>query len=241
VIENKKLNISAGEIRYLQSSPRDRDLVFIHGGFGDLGLVALFEKQFGAKYRITAPYLPGHSSFSLKENYTYSDMVATLSKFLTKLEVTDYVLMGHSLGGRLALDMSTNGDTHARSEVLLAPMLAPIAATLVQTAIRLTHDYMSDLGMSRGHGLQRETLSTRVMNLHKIWKLVTSVGEVENKTLIIPTTIIWGQDDTVLPLSRNAPLVSRLEGAKLKTFKGGHYWPLKISNLEILDRLIAEN
>ncbi len=240
MIKSKSLQISAGEIRYLQSSPRDRDLVFIHGGFGDAGIISMLEKHFGREYRITAPYLPGHGSFDLGKNASYQDIVGAISEFLTKLELTDYVLMGHSLGGRLALDMALRGDLRAQSEILIAPMLFSITASLTQITANIMGDYVSDLGVSGRDSLRNETFYARFKNFQQIWRLVTSVGKVESITLPIPTTIIWGRGDSVLPLDMNLPIISRIKGAKLETYAGGHYWLFKDGSMEIIDRLITE-
>lgn len=238
--ENKKLQIAAGEIRYLQTPSRNQDLVFIHGGFGDTSIFPLLESTFGRKYRITAPYLPWHGSFNPGKDFNYQNLVTALSEFLTKLRLTDYILMGHSLGGRLALDLSSCKGSRARGEVLLAPMLTPISTSLSQTAAHLLSDYTSDLGLIHKSYLQIETLPARVKNLRHIWKLVSSVGEIEKKTLTIPTTIIWGQDDSVLPFHKNAVAIPKVEGAKLKTYKGGHYWPFKRDSMKIINSLISQ-
>ena len=240
MIEDKKLQVSLGEMRYLQAGAAKPDLVYIHGGFGDTGVMSLLEQQFGQKFRITTPSLPGHGSFNFDEGFSFQDLVATMGEFLSRLNLVDYVLVGHSLGGRLALEVSRRKESQAKSVILLAPMLIPLTTGIEQTAANLVHDYASDLGISKRNKMQFETVLTRLKNLKEIWRLITSVGPVRENVSGVATTIVWGRNDSVLPIGQNSSAISKIVGAELKIHAGGHYWPFKPRSMEIIAGLIGE-
>lgn len=221
MLEGKRLQVSYGKMRYLQTNAAKPDLVYIHGGFGDAGVASLLEQQFGQEFRITTPYLPGHGSFDFDENFSFQDLVATMGEFLLKLGLVDYVLVGHSLGGRLALEVSRRKELRVKSVVLSAPMLTPLTMSIEQTAANLVRDYVSDLGISKRSKIQLETILTRLKNLKQIWRLVTSVEEVEEIIPGVATTIVWGRDDSVLPIGQNSLAISKIVGAKLEIHAGG--------------------
>lgn len=241
MLEGKRLQVHYGEMRYLQTDTAKPDLVYIHGGFGDAGVASLLEQQFGHEFRITAPSLPGHGSFDFGENFSFQDMVGAMREFLSKLGLVDYVLMGHSFGGRLALEVCREKESRVKSVILSAPMLIPLTMGIEQTAANLVHDYVSDLGVSNRSKMQPETVLIRLKNLKQIWRLITSVGEMERITPGVATTIVWGKGDSVLPIDRNTLAISKIGGAKLKVYEGGHYWPFKPSSMKLLNELINLN
>lgn len=84
-------------------------IVFIHGRCLSL---RMWEKQFASQllssYRLIAIDLPGHgdSDRSLKpmSDYSVHGLVSFLKGIIDRLELTDYVLVGHSYGAHFALE-----------------------------------------------------------------------------------------------------------------------------------------
>jgi pimeloyl-ACP methyl ester carboxylesterase len=236
MIEKKSIPVSLGNIRYLQAGSGNINLVYIHGGFGDTGVIRLLEQCFGHRYKIIVPFLPGHGSFDFNRNFTYQDLLSVLSQFITKLGFKDYLLVGHSFGGRIVLDLPVR----AKKVISLAPMLSRINPSLPLCAVHIAHDYLSDLGLSLRGPLQKETLWPRFRNISPIWNMITAVPDITNKSIRTPTCIIFGENDSVLPLSVNAPLFSKVSGAEFRTYPGGHYWSFTPSGLDILSHQLLK-
>jgi len=85
-------------------------LVFIHGNSLN---ASLFTNQFNAQalnqYRIVALDLPGHGDSLKSENpqqdYGVNKFIATLQELIQKLNLDNIVLVGHSLGGHIAIHL----------------------------------------------------------------------------------------------------------------------------------------
>ncbi len=89
-------------------------LVFIHG---NSSRGQAFAKQFYApeleSYRMIALDLPGHGSSTVSEKieldpvtFSYNFYTSLLANFIAQLKLTNVVLIGHSLGGHIAIGAS---------------------------------------------------------------------------------------------------------------------------------------
>lgn len=102
----KNLYIDHNRISYFdQNEDLPRAIIFIHGN--SLGHRS-FERQFASPdlkgYRLLAIDLPGHGESSAHSSYNLPEFSKILSEFITSLNLIDYILVGHSLGGHVALE-----------------------------------------------------------------------------------------------------------------------------------------
>lgn len=94
---------------YLQGNATEKTVVFIHGN-------SLSSKTFSEQFNgiknipLLAIDLPGHglSEKALNADNTYSILgyIDVLKHILTELQITDFILAGHSLGGHIVLEAS---------------------------------------------------------------------------------------------------------------------------------------
>lgn len=94
---------------YLQGNASEKTIVFIHGN--SLSSKTFTEQFNGIKnIRLLAIDLPGHgmSEKALSADKTYSILgyIDVLKQVLYELQITDFILAGHSLGGHIALEAS---------------------------------------------------------------------------------------------------------------------------------------
>lgn len=101
-------------------------LVFVHGYSG-----TGFESSFIQHYltdnrRLIAPDLPGQG-YSAKPEvvYSYEYYLEFLEEFLRSMELTDYVLIGHSMGGMIASGHAATDPAGLNELILIAPYGLP--------------------------------------------------------------------------------------------------------------------
>ena len=241
MVETKEVSVSAGKIVYQQTQPakNKRNLIFFHGAFGDPEPLSYLDRVFGSEYRITAPFLPGHGSFNLDRKFTYPNLVTTMSEFLDQLHLRNQVLvMGHSFGGRLALDLAVSMNSPHLKEVLFAPMLAPIFPNLTAAVLHIIRDYWKDFRLSGQLPVSRDTSLYKLINIGEIWNLITSVGNITTNDS--PAFVIWGERDSVLPLEKNKPQIAKLTESILHVYRGAHFWFCNPSHLKIVKDSLSE-
>lgn len=87
-------------------------IVFIHGNsLSSECFRGLFDSSLSKMYRLIAFDFPGHGkssrSVNPEQDYTFLGMVKTLKEVIAELNLEDYILVGHSLGGHIAIQAST--------------------------------------------------------------------------------------------------------------------------------------
>ncbi|GAA5216180.1 2-succinyl-6-hydroxy-2,4-cyclohexadiene-1-carboxylate synthase [Corallincola platygyrae] len=87
------------------SESRTPTLVFLHGFLGSSHEWDVVAKQLAQDYPVLCPDLPGHGlpAANLPDQVDFDSINQWLITYLKQHEVTHYILIGYSLGGRIAL------------------------------------------------------------------------------------------------------------------------------------------
>jgi len=81
-------------------------IVFLHGFMGSTETWGKITGQLEGKYRTIAVDLTGHGKSAVQEDvarYAMEEQVADLEALFTEMELSRFVLVGYSMGGRIAL------------------------------------------------------------------------------------------------------------------------------------------
>lgn len=126
--------LADGAIHYVDSGPRDAPaVVLIHGLAGQLqhftyGVAGLLEQEF----RVIALDRPG-CGYSERDNDSLAalpEQARMIGTFLDDIGVQNPVLVGHSLGGAVALAMALDRPEKTRALALIAPLTHYVPAEL---------------------------------------------------------------------------------------------------------------
>lgn len=121
--------VAGGVLHYVDTGPRDaKTLVLIHGIAGQLqhytyAMVDLLKDD----YRVIAVDRPGcgYSSISTGDGASLGDQARMIDALLDKLGVASAVVVGHSLGGAVALRMALDHPGRVGALALLCPLTQP--------------------------------------------------------------------------------------------------------------------
>ncbi|CAN5638687.1 alpha/beta hydrolase [soil metagenome] len=114
------LNVfEAGVENYNKTRP---SLIFLHYfGGSSLAWTEVIE-ELAKDYHCLAPDLRGFgTSDALPENYAVKDYADDVSNLISVLTIEDFVLIGHSMGGKIALALAARKPKGLHSLILLAP------------------------------------------------------------------------------------------------------------------------
>lgn len=99
------LNLPVGQIHYLSNTGRGPCLLMLHGNSSAAAAFSALSATLGERYRVLAIDLPGHGlSDAAPGHYSFAGYARMLVQLITALELTDYYILGHSLGGHAALE-----------------------------------------------------------------------------------------------------------------------------------------
>ncbi len=106
-IESLKLRLDGYQAHYLKAGSGQPAVVMVHGGASDCGDWLNTIAALSDSYSVYAPDLVGYGmSESYKDGYCLSDFVEFTLGFTEALGLDSHVLVGHSLGGRICLEMA---------------------------------------------------------------------------------------------------------------------------------------
>jgi pimeloyl-ACP methyl ester carboxylesterase len=211
-------------VRYVEAGSQNpgTPLLLIHGynGSSDLFLYYLMP-ALGMQRRVLAFDLPGNgwsaklAAYSLR---TYADFVAA---FLDALGIAEADLLGHSMGGQVAIAAILANPHRFRRLVLvdsaglrrpLSGLLSPLRM-VTDSSMRLTSLYPLYLRV----GLKARAAHQGMKMLQQEC-IGSSLEHVTH-----PTLLIWGERDRVIPVSHGVAMAKQMPNARLEILPGcGH-------------------
>jgi pimeloyl-ACP methyl ester carboxylesterase len=230
------IQIAGKDVRLLQGGSGPAAL-FLHHSTGNPGWLPIHE-LLAEKYSLTVPDLPGYGQSERPEWAREPRDVALLTnRILDRLGLRDVTLIGAGLGGFIAAEMAAANASRLKRLVLigaagLQPDDGEIAdQMLVDFAEYMKAGFRDDASYEHvfGHTPDPAVASlwdfSREMTARITWKpymfsrrLPRVLGEID-----VPTLVIWGGNDRVVPISCAHQYVRGLANARLEVVAGaGH-------------------
>jgi pimeloyl-ACP methyl ester carboxylesterase len=88
---------------YYREMGEGQPLVILHGLFGFSDNWQTQAKKFSEYYRVILVDLRNHGHSTWSSDFSYPIMVEDLLKLVQKLELHQFILLGHSMGGKVAM------------------------------------------------------------------------------------------------------------------------------------------
>lgn len=207
-------------------------LVLLHGTNDQAGTWARIVPLLTDRYRLILPDLAGHGESEPKTGpIAFSVVVDRLHRILEREHVDNITLAGNSFGAWIAILYTLAHPQRVERLVLESggglarPLGVPLVARDRQTAmtiLRAVHgpkyvpeEWVIDTLLARANdspmlrldGAMESFVDGRLAQLDK------------------PTTLVWGADDGVVPLSYGEALKNLIRGARLRVIDGAAHVP----------------
>jgi pimeloyl-ACP methyl ester carboxylesterase len=228
-IESLKVKLNDHEIHYLKGGSGP-PVVLLHGGASDSNDWIQTINGLADRYSFYAPDLIGFGqSTRYKEGYYLSDFSDFALEFIDKLQLKDVVLVGHSFGARICVDITLQRPDNVRKLVLVdAAGLGKVSrygnvimtiAWAIRKVLQKRQPYPQFLA--------KEGEDNDWLCVNELPKLRT------------PTLIIWKRHDPYLSLSLAHRAEKQIAGSKLAVLPGYGHAPHQ-QNSEAFNRLLVE-
>lgn len=107
----KKLSINGISLNFLEINPeKECAILFLHGNSHSL---KSFSKQMESPllkdFRLVFVDLPGHGESTKGSEYSIKIFAQILSEFIKILEINNFIIAGHSLGGHVGINLLNSG------------------------------------------------------------------------------------------------------------------------------------
>jgi len=242
-MSEKFVQIDGNKIRYLESGDHEKTLVLVHGLGASaerwIKVIPLFEKHF----HVIVPDLIG---FGLSEkpltDYTIDFFTKFLQKFLMTLKIQNPVIIGSSLGGQISAEFTAENSQDVEKLILVSPsgimkQSTPALDAYIMAALypnsqnaQNAFEMMEVSGNAIDEKITDDFVSRMKMPNAKLAFMSTILG-LKNapvitkklQTIDVPTMIIWGSDDPVIPVKFADEFVSSINNCKFFRMDGiGH-------------------
>jgi len=224
----------------------DFAVVFLHGWLMDTNLWSYHAEDFRGNYRCYVYAQPGHNASGFNSPVTMTRWAEMLQKELETAGITRAVLVGHSMGGMLALELTRKRPALVAGLVLVATTDAPgNEASIASVSSQLenwdekTANEWASLLVGKAY-LQKnptwqKSFYEQVYGYDREWlTLLWSAIEVRRDqraftpTISVPTVVVHSRSDAAIPFSAAEELAQRIPGASLLEIdSGGHALPIE--------------
>lgn len=204
-------------------------LLLLHGWADNLHSFDKIVPPLAQNFQVILIDLPGFGLSQMpKETYGVFDYANFVEKFLTELDIPETFLLGHSMGGAVALAYASS---FSRAKKIILEDSAGIRVKSLWTMIKInsfkalkffTHPIIREhfiqiLGSVdyKTAGPMRKIL-IKVVN-EDLRLILTKIDQ--------PSLLIWGENDTTTPLSHGRLFENGLKNSKLTIFKNCDHFP----------------
>ncbi len=220
---------------------KGKDLVLLHGWGQNIAMMEPIGDYLKDYCRVTIVDLPGFG-LSNEPTFPYSpyDYVEFLKKLFEEIKVDNPTLIGHSFGGRLSIIYASKYPT---KKVILfgSPCVRHEYKSRKQDLLKKLKKVKLLNPLVKY--LKNHTGSVDYRNASPLMKdiLVKTVNEDLSdcaKKINCPCLLVWGENDTAVPIEQAKELDSLLKNSSLIILPGTHYAYLE--NIERVNNIIME-
>jgi len=254
----KTAEIDNNKIRYLEEGSSENTLLLLHG----LGasaerwedVIPLFAKE----YRVIVPDLVGfgHSDKPMVD-YTMEYFSEFTSKFVESIGIKKLNIIGSSLGGQIAAEYAVNHNDKIRKLVLVSPSgvmkyATPALNSYISASVYPNNDaaLTAFQNMSCRDDIDEKTVSEFVERMQlpnaKMAFMSTLLGLSNAKVITeklnmitVPTMIVWGENDPVIPIEYAQSFVSGINDCRFYKMLGCGHTPY-VENSEKFFQIVVD-
>ena len=243
MVQQQYVSVGGHKTRYLECGGSGDFLVFLHGLGASADRWEFVAPLFGKHFRVIIPDLIGFGySDKPAVDYTMEFFSDFLGSFLDELGIRKAHIVGSSLGGQISVEFTADNNTRVKKLVLVSPSGTMRTATPALDSYTMAALYPNVKSARRAFAAM-DAFPKRIPN-HIIEDFVSRMKLPNAKmaymsTLLglnnsadvrsrldrirVPTMLIWGDMDPVIPQNYSREFVSAIENCVYRRMpKSGH-------------------
>ncbi|HJN92070.1 MAG TPA: alpha/beta hydrolase [Dehalococcoidia bacterium] len=206
------------------------------------------------RFQATALDLPGfgYSDRSPEHDYSSASQAELVARFMRDQGMAGALVVGHSMGGGIALRLAQR-HPELVSRLVLVGSMNPRQRLMPAPLVKLTRPLMPLLGLGSGlsHLFSRRAMRrtvhdpafatpavvagynrpSLVKGTHAALQRIVQDGAkdkpIDLSTIQIPTLLLWGESDRLVPLSVGRQLLEEIPDARLEVLTEAGHLPLE--------------
>lgn len=212
-------------------------ILFLHGwGQNKESMLPLID-TLKNKYKCVLIDMPGFGETIFNDAKNIKEYTESIRNFLEENKLLPKYIVGHSFGGKVAVEYYLQYKDIDKMFVIASPILKP-KRTIKYYYKVIKHKLKKVLKITSNEGsidykncpFNMKSFFVNVVNTHYN-KMV--------KTIQIPFILLWGESDKAVPLNKAKKLNKLLMNSELYIMKGGHF--AYIENIEFTKLVIQKH
>lgn len=210
-------------------------LLFLQGGGVRTLTYSTLLNSLSKKYHVISPDLPCFGSGTVPyEIWGLEEYAEFISGFIKSTGINNYTLIGHSLGGRIALELASKG-VSIKNLILINSV--GIASPYSEIEFRYRFFIQKTIYNLFYYGhrkimwlIIRDFLVNRFKKFFK-WPQIIKILKkcifnnfFEFKNIKVPTLILWGKEDEIFPVGLVNMMNKSIVNSSLVIVDGNHDW-----------------
>lgn len=249
--KENKINLKGIDLFY-KTAGKGKEILVLHGwGGSSFSWMRVIDEMAFKGFKLIIPDLPGFGKTNPPDSvWGVSDYADFISDFIKEIKLKDFVIMGHSFGGGLALKLSGEKslgkkvifcDAAIVREKRLSPRqkissFASRVGKIIVSKNSFAYSFFEKVAYYVA-GTRDYYLANPLMR--EIFKKVISEDLTPLLEKVkIPSLIIWGEYDKVTPIDDAYLFNEKIEKSELKIVKGAGHNPHKTHTLEVVESII---
>lgn len=235
-------------------------LMLIHGLFGSLDNLSALRRQFTDSFQVISIDLPDHGKSAFTPSISFEVYAELISTLLNGLGINQLTLIGHSLGGKVAMQLALNHTEKVSRLVVLD--IAPVKYSARHNKVfeglnnvdlkQITSRKEADIALSRyvEESSTRQFLLKSLYNQNQSWNWRFNLKQLQHDYRMIseaitsdtpftgPVLFIKGEhSDYILPQHKQAVL-QLFPNSEYKMVSGTGHW-LHAEKPELCSKIIS--
>jgi pimeloyl-ACP methyl ester carboxylesterase len=218
ILEKSQSVMISGQCLFYRIIGTGKPLLLLHG-YGASGAIWQRMLPFLAHhYQVIVVDLPGHGRSQFTGTWRLREIAPLLARWLQQMELQPVGLIGHSMGGAIAIHLTASAPELIDRLILVNAAGLPLRAQLPTLAARSIGSFFQPGNGSYPPEMLLNQLSTSPRLLWQCTQeMVKSDFRAELALISVPTLIIWGERDLLLPLPLGYELHAALPHATFMT------------------------
>lgn len=221
---------------YYQTVGYGKDLVFLHGWKQNVSnfwpIIDLLKKDF----KLWLIDLPGFGRSDMPQKpLSIGDYAKIVADFISENHIKNPILLGHSLGGNVAIKLAGNypnlisklileDSSGIRPKQSLKNIPLLLVAKLIKFLIPNIFNFKEKLRAKFYTAIGSDYLGADKLR-DTFVKIVNEDMSTDARKITVPTLIIWGEKDLSVPLERGRKLYHLIKNSKLEVIESAGHFP----------------
>jgi len=250
--KENKINLNGIDLFY-KVAGKGRPIIILHGwGGSSFSWMRIIDEMAGKGFQLIIPDLPGFGKTKAPDSiWGVSDYANFVADFIKEIGAKDFVIMGHSFGGGIALKLS--GEKKIGEKVIFCD-----AAIIREERLSFRQKISKNASRIGKRIISQECFAYKffekityfVSGTYDYYSANPLMKDIFRKVIsedlshllekvTVPCLIIWGENDKITPTEDGILFNKKIKNSELKIIEGAGHNPHKTHSEKVAEAIIS--